>query len=874
MDNPGEILRLCRLCLVKDQVNIPIFEEQGDIRQTFLKIRSCLPVKVSRDDKLPKKICGGCSNKLDLFYEFWSSTANSEKTLQSWLGQEEEDDKMQEITKPVEALVKEESEALEDGHAHDQSFDEATKDEAEAPPAKRARRTAAVKAQINISHDSDEDEDVDGAEPITKIEDESDDSDGEEKDPSYTEVPGTSADDQAGPSGLGKDGVEAPPFQISTFMDQLNTPFLPSETPKFGSKNCPVCFRICKTTYEVRTHYASVHSELKLFGCGDCMKGFKLKHQLHTHYRGVHDLKPLDEDLRCKACRWDFGEDTYFTSKEALKFHVEYVHESEDGDDTNAKAVKCLLCEKIMKNIRCFRSHLIYHHFSRVRLKCHSCLQQFDTSHNLLVHLDDSHGGAAVFICSLCGQTEQTEQDITDHVLKEHNSTIIENLRCLFCPRDRVFVKFMDEVFLKAHMTGEHNEASRKALHKDRRIYKCPHCPGIYKQSQSLNTHIKIDHESKAGVNLVCSVCEKEYVSAYHLQKHINTKHKELNQFVCGECGMSYTSQQDIQLHISQLHGTFNDNQIACNFCEADSDYAKYFFTQASSLEKHLRSCHSNQILSTEPGEFECQKCPRNFETKDALQNHIIQTHPFKCLKCDKTFTQKASLNMHLKQRHSNSCKKCEFCDKECNNLRSYRDHVMRKHGDCNMPCDICNKNYSSSESLKQHKKIHSEDYYQRFKECHFCKRKYMNIGVHMRNFHETDGKNHICEICGKAFREKGTLKLHLMIHRNIRPHECSVCGYRFLTKQFLLKHSKQHTGEVQFVCSYCGKGLISKESRDFHERMHQGIKPFECELCSTGYYSKHYLRKHQRTVHEAKEGNEKESEFSGYSENEDNEME
>ncbi|XP_066151288.1 uncharacterized protein [Euwallacea fornicatus] len=220
MDNPGEILRLCRLCLVKDQVNIPIFEEQGDIRQTFLKIRSCLPVKVSRDDKLPKKICGGCSNKLDLFYEFWSSTANSEKTLQSWLGQEEEDDKMQEITKPVEALVKEESEALDDGHAHDQSFDEATKDEAEAPPAKRARRTAAVKAQINISHDSDEDEDVDGAEPITKIEDESDDSDGEEKDPSYTEVPGTSADDQAGPSGLGKDGVEAPSIvELSSFCD-------------------------------------------------------------------------------------------------------------------------------------------------------------------------------------------------------------------------------------------------------------------------------------------------------------------------------------------------------------------------------------------------------------------------------------------------------------------------------------------------------------------------------------------------------------------------------------------------------------------------------------------------------------------------------
>lgn len=47
MDSPGEILRLCRLCLVKDQVNIPIFEEEGDSREIFLKISSCLPVKVS-----------------------------------------------------------------------------------------------------------------------------------------------------------------------------------------------------------------------------------------------------------------------------------------------------------------------------------------------------------------------------------------------------------------------------------------------------------------------------------------------------------------------------------------------------------------------------------------------------------------------------------------------------------------------------------------------------------------------------------------------------------------------------------------------------------------------------------------------------------
>lgn len=46
-----------------------------------------------------------------------------------------------------------------------------TKDEAEAPPPKRARRTAAVKAQINITPESDDDEDDDfgDGEAMTKV---------------------------------------------------------------------------------------------------------------------------------------------------------------------------------------------------------------------------------------------------------------------------------------------------------------------------------------------------------------------------------------------------------------------------------------------------------------------------------------------------------------------------------------------------------------------------------------------------------------------------------------------------------------------------------------------------------------------------------
>lgn len=42
---------------------------------------------MSREDNLPKKICDGCSNKLELLYDFWNTSANAEKQLLTWLKQ-------------------------------------------------------------------------------------------------------------------------------------------------------------------------------------------------------------------------------------------------------------------------------------------------------------------------------------------------------------------------------------------------------------------------------------------------------------------------------------------------------------------------------------------------------------------------------------------------------------------------------------------------------------------------------------------------------------------------------------------------------------------------------------------------------------------
>ncbi|XP_023019534.2 uncharacterized protein isoform X13 [Leptinotarsa decemlineata] len=297
MDNRNNMLQLCRLCLVKDDVNIPIFEEHGDIRQIFLKISSCLPVKVSREDKLPKKICDGCSFKLDTLYEFCNTSANAEKQLLTWLGEAGMNSQMVDGTitavtqqiKPTDTFVKEETIEPPDIHNEDdddkdymfqQKFEESasagpsatvTSNEEEEPPPKRARRTAAVKAAIALDHDSDDDDD-DSGEPMTKVEDESEESEGEDQEPSFADAPSTSADDQPGPSGVGKDGVEAP------FDEQEDEVELDSDT----KIQCGMCSKVFPNKKKFVEHSMKLMGEQ--YSCCKCHAKFKTCMQLYQHY--------------------------------------------------------------------------------------------------------------------------------------------------------------------------------------------------------------------------------------------------------------------------------------------------------------------------------------------------------------------------------------------------------------------------------------------------------------------------------------------------------------------------------------------------------------------------------------------------------------
>lgn len=89
--------------------------------------------------------------------------------------------------------------------------------------------------------------------------------------------------------------------------------------------------------------------------------------------------------------------------------------------------------------------------------------------------------------------------------------------------------------------------------------------------------------------------------------------------------------------------------------------------------------------------------------------------------------------------------------------------------------------------------------------------------------------REHVCEICKRAYKTKHLLKTHLLTHGE-KTFLCSDCGKGFVTKAALQSHLKVHTGEKPHTCSFCKKSFAHVGSFDAHMLIHMGQKPYRLE--------------------------------------------
>jgi len=211
----------------------------------------------------------------------------------------------------------------------------------------------------------------------------------------------------------------------------------------------------------------------------------------------------------------------------------------------------------------------------------------------------------------------------------------------------------------------------------------------------------------------------------------------------------------------------------------------------------------------------------------------------------------------------------CSYCGIAVSKLR---EHVKRKHpealgddvsiwssGLSMEPRKAKMKTTSSAMKAQKEERIrkYSEDrdssgnYVCRWDDCQgiFEKKKLYLKHIYLTHEGGTDKRKRkkICDICGNLITANN-MKQHVrMVHinRNEKNFSCEHCGKEFKYRSELTVHLTHHTGEMNFTCTGCAKKFRRAAEARLCEKGHRGIFAFRCHMCDYKTNKKNHLDRH-----------------------------
>ncbi|XP_065212561.1 zinc finger protein 2-like isoform X1 [Planococcus citri] len=517
---PSELIGVCRLCLVKDQVEVNIFE--NDSKDIYYRISTCLPVTIASEDKLPKKICLSCHDKINMFYDFWNQTLTTEKHLLSWLNLDSEtSNNICDSSQSYSYCVSESNDA-DINHSTSIDSDENNADSDLENSVDKRKSNECSEPENNLILNVDYQDDKPG--------------------PSGFQVEQTSALKQLqgnSYSNSNNKSLDASCKPVSKQITVQDTKEKKTKKLKITLKKKPTSKSSNSKNGKNVKKKAKVKlkpSEETTFKCKHCDEEFDTSLKRRKHEQRTHAKRDVKYD--CDKCDYSTYTKGCFTTH--LKRHVKQY---------------TLFCEEC--NIGFFNnteltSHDIKFHNSQP-FQCAICNDMFTSKGNLYSHIK-SHDPNNTFVCEICGRTYKKNNSYKRHIARTHLG-LTAKAQCTVCQR-----VLSSKEHLRRHML----------THTDERNWVCSTCGKCFLSKTYLNEHSRIH----LGIRpYKCEICEKSFTQRGSLTIH-KRSHTGERPFRCEFCCKGFVMSTLLRYHLKKCgEAKLNSHSITNSAPALQMDY-------------------------------------------------------------------------------------------------------------------------------------------------------------------------------------------------------------------------------------------------------------------------------------------------------------
>lgn len=341
-------------------------------------------------------------------------------------------------------------------------------------------------------------------------------------------------------------------------------------------------------------------------------------------------------------------------------------------------------------------------------------------------------------------------------------------------------IKFTNINDMFDHADDKHSMRSK--------LFHCHNCDSDFTTlcESTLVNHL-VERHYYEHLKFCCMVCSKLFYNFSSLLNHYKTHEGKCELLVCLICGWYAKTLEDLKEHKAfHMRIEKSENQLLC-----ERVFDKFSSGAEPSVRNHCVAeyeknsdgtvkddCQVRFAIDWSFGNYQCPACVVNFPNPFELFVHQRLMHP-------KDFFKKIY-----------SCSLCTD-KKDYSNLFTFINHATSKHlDDAKFTCIVCAKVFWNYLALAKHyKNVHPT------LPCVFCchcGKIFMNVTVAASHFKALnllrtpeerkllkEGKiqeetSHICHVCARNFKSRGTLLNHVKTHEVLEPSDllqCHICS-------------------------------------------------------------------------------------------------